>query len=186
MQLKALVFILSLGVIGVLATRLAAGDNAAMGDLTPMQQLYLLKQLKPDISKVGILCELDKHPDLAESLQRAGTNLSLKIYINDTKDLREIARNFRTLVIDKQVEAIWVFSDEVLASKNALDYIIKEAVLSRIILIMNDPETISRGATLCAQKADNRIRLNLNQKSSEIFGLKPSETLAQMADIIYK
>lgn len=184
MKLK---FILPICLIFSIFSGLAnAGDNVSVTQITAMQQLYLLKQVKPDLSKLGILCQLEKHPDLVEQLKRAGANLQIMVFVTDTYDLRLIAKNFKHLVSSKQIEALWVLDDPIFHSQNAKEYLVKESVLAKILFATSDPELVKRGATLCAQKADKRIIVFLNKKSLGLLGLEVPESLNQMAEIIYQ
>ncbi len=162
----------------------AQADAAAIKELTPLQQVFLLKQIKPDLERIGILCNLQSRPDLPKTLKRISAQLKVKIVIYDTRKKQNLARNFKSLVKKDQVDAVWVFPDDVLSYKAAGQYLIKQAVTSRIILVTHDPELVKKGATLSARLENGEMKVYINQKAAELLGLNPGEELTGSANIV--
>lgn len=153
------------------------------GELTAMQQVYIVKQLKPDIKSIGVLCNLEKHPELTNKLSRIAAQMSVKIYLFDTKEILSVSKNFKRMR-RKKVDAIWVFPDEVLTQKIVADYLIRESVLAKIILMANDPAWVKKGATLCARSEEGEIRLYINEKAIGIMSLNLEEELKKAARVV--
>jgi hypothetical protein len=75
---------------------------------TPLQYLFMMKSFKPDMQKVGLLCDLSKNQGLVEKLQKAGFSAGVKIVIGDVKELKDIAQRFNEIV-KGGVDFLWIF-----------------------------------------------------------------------------
>ncbi|MDQ7054704.1 MAG: hypothetical protein Q9P14_18115 [candidate division KSB1 bacterium] len=128
------------------------GDHSERAPISPLQQVFLLKQLKPQLTKIGILCDLSQHPELPDRLARVGAQLDVKIVIKDTRQLKNVLKNFKFLVYRQAVEVVWIFPDKVLIHPSASRYLIKEAVSARVLLIAPDSDMVKKGATPLRRK----------------------------------
>ena len=161
-----------------------AGDRVTVANLSPMQQIFLIKKLKSNIKKIGILCNLSQHPGLKQKLARIGGQLGIRMVIANTPDLLSVSKNFKHLVNQAKVEAIWVFPDGALNQALAKKYLVKEAILSKVMLIASDPDMVKKGATICAQKGDDQIRIFLNKKAVALLGLNISDGFTKDFDLV--
>ncbi len=176
------VFFLFAGLQAGLLTGQEAGS--AIKQLSPLQQVYLLKQIKPDIKRIGILCNLENRAALPKTLSRISAQFKIKIILYDTRKKQNLAKNFKALVKKEKADAIWVFPDEVLNYKSATQYLIKQAVTSKIILVTHDPEQVKKGATLAARIENGDMKVYINQKAADMLGLHPGEQLSNSASIV--
>ncbi len=161
-----------------------AGDKDRGGAITPLQQVFLIQQLHPHIKQIGILCDLSQHPKLAQRLARIGAQIGVRIIIRDTKDLRNVSKNFKYLAEVERVDAVWIFPDAVLDHPSARKYLIKEAVMDKILLIAPDREMVRKGATFFAEKQGGQVMIFVNSKALELLGLKISEELSSTAQVV--
>ncbi len=176
----------SLVIISLSATGWSAGDRVNKIRLTPLQQVFILKQLNPQIRKIGILCDLSKRGDLPERLARISAQLQVKIIIKDTPELKNVLKNFRYLVNVQGAEVVWIFPDPALTHPSARRYLIKEAVSSRVMLIAPDSEMVQKGATLFAEKSADQIKVHVNSKAMQLLGLDITPQLTSTAVVLVK
>ncbi|RMD96428.1 MAG: hypothetical protein D6814_11400 [Calditrichaeota bacterium] len=164
--------------------RSIAGDRVTVAKLSTMQQIFLIKELKSGIKKIGILCNVSQHPGLKQKLARIGAQLGISMIIENTPDLLSVSKNFKHLVNQMKVEAIWVFPDGALNQEVAKKYLVKEAILSKVMLVTSDPEWVKKGATICAQKGNDQIRIFLNKKAVTLLGLEISDGFSKNFDLV--
>ncbi len=181
LSLACVLFIISLHHMGF-----TAGDHAERSIISPLQQVYLLKQLKPELKKIGILSDLSQRPELPDRLARISAQLGVKIVIKDTRELKNVLKNFKFLVYSQMVEVVWIFPDQVLIHPSARRYMIKEAVSARVLLIAPDSDMVKKGATLFAEKNANQIKVHLNSKAMELLGLDVTPQLMSSAVVLLK
>ena len=161
-----------------------ANDDDKPSNVSPLQHIYLLKQIKPDIKQVGVLCELGKHPKLKKKLERVGAQMQLKIVLIDTKKLLDVSKNFKRLAAKMKVDAVWIFPDEALIDKKSQQYLVKQAVLNKVILISPIQSMVKKGATLYTFKEDAGLKIYYNQNAITHLQLTIPESLTQIAEVI--
>lgn len=90
---------------------------------TPLQYLYVMKSFKPDVQKVGVICDLSKNPGIIEKLQRPAFSVGVKVIVADVRELKDVSRGFEELV-KSGVDFFWLFDDkDVSAHPIAREYI---------------------------------------------------------------
>lgn len=167
-------------------TALVAGDKVEVSGLTQLQQIYILQQLMPKIQQVGILCDLHQHPKLEEAMKRVSALRSIKVVIADTKELSSVAKNFRELVSNRKVDIVWVFPDEPFKNSSAMSYLIKEAVLAKVMLVVEDQDLVDKGATISSVKVNDVVQVFINKKSADLLSLNVPNNLVEELNITFK
>ena len=185
-MITKLSFACGLFVISLFQMGFTAGDHTEGTSISPLQQVFLLKQLKPELARIGILCDLRQHPELPDRLARISAQLGVKVIIKDTHRLKNVLKNFKYLVYKQAVEVVWIFPDKVLIHPSAMRYLIKEAVSARVLLIAPDSDMVKKGATLFAEKNANQIKVHLNSKAMELLGLDITPQLMSSAVVLVK
>ena len=185
-MITKLCFACGLIAISLFQIGLNAGDSTEGTAVSPMQQVFLIKQLKPELARIGILCDLSQRPELPDRLQRISAQLGVKIIIKDTHRLKNVLKNFKFLVYNQAAEVVWIFPDKVLIHPSARRYLIKEAVSARVLLIAPDSDMVEKGATLFVEKNADQIKVHLNSKAMELLGLDITPQLMSSAEVLVK
>lgn len=144
---------------------LSAFAPSPEGQVAPMQQLYMLKELNADIAKVGILWNdnLATEEDLT-AVRRAATSLKVELFVAKIGELSDVATQFRMLMRNHQIQALWVVkNDGVLDSDTGRSFLIKEAMKSGIAVLAPDKEWVDAGATIALKKGEEGLHLMVNQ-----------------------
>lgn len=150
------------------------GFYANSGKVTPLQQLYVMKELISELHTVGIILNKDKvdRESLLPRLQRASAQLGLKLVIAEIKELRDIATNFRNLTDNHQVKAVLILdNDDIIGSEIGKKYLIKQSTLNNIPLFAPAREWVNEGALLYIYKEGNKTALYVNKKTAEVLSV---------------
>ncbi len=142
---------------------------------TPLQYLYMMKSFKPEIQKVGVICDLSKNQGIVEKLQRPAFSIGVKIIVVDVKELKDISRGFEELT-KNGVDFIWIFNDEdVAAHPIAREYIFKSALLKRIPVVVSNLEFVKEGALFSLEVLGEEVRVYVNNKVANALQLTVPE-----------
>ena len=61
-------------------------------DVTPMQQMYIIKEIQPNIERLGIIWNKATHDEeVLLKIRRAGTSLKVQLFLAEISDLSDIA-----------------------------------------------------------------------------------------------
>jgi len=169
-------------VLLILASALAGATSPPLAvDITPIQQFFLIKELKPDVERLGIIWDgstVDVDATMKQ-LQRAGAASHIKVFLAEVSSLKDVAPQFRTLSRQRKVQALWVYNGKgVMDNKFARSYLIKNATSSEILIFAPDDSWVSEGASVFVQKADGGIKLVVNRASAEALALTIPEKYA--------
>lgn len=142
--------------------------------VTPLQQLFVIKALVPDVHIVGILVNkhtVDKNT-LLPRLKRASAQVGVKVVIAEIGELKDIAKNFRELKNTHHVDTILIpGTDEIIGSEIGKKYLIKQTILNNIPLFAPTREWVSEGALLHIYKEGNKTALFVNKKTAEVLAV---------------
>ena len=150
-------------------------------DVTPMQQMYIIKEIQPSIERLGIIWNKATHDDeVLLKIRRAGTSLKVKLFLAEVSDLSDIAPQFRILTRKHKVEAIWVIkNDGLVDSPIGKDFLIKNTVKAGVLLLAPSEDWVSEGAFIAMKRQDNRIHLVVNKSVAEALKLVVPEKYAE-------
>ncbi len=144
------------------------------GDVTPMQQLYMMKELKPDVERVGIIWNTNSPNKevLLPKIQRAATSLSIKIFLAEVSEVQDVAPRFRDLARKREIQVLWIVEDDGVVNQSVVqEFLIKNATKSLIPLMAPSDTWVNAGATLTLKKGDSGIQLVVNKAAVDAMNL---------------
>lgn len=164
----------------------AAAPAPPSSTTTPLQQLYVLKQVKPDIKSVGIVWNGKKnHADVMPLIQRAGASSGVKVFVVAAERNGDVAAALRKLIRQDKVDALWVVREDGLIEREpSRSYLIGEAVKGGIPVLTPSADWVSDGASLAVFDKGGQLRVALNKPVAQALGLKVPADLAQHADFV--
>lgn len=154
---------------------MAANPNSiGSNSVTPLQQLFVFKELKPDVQRVGIIWNEDSgnRDALMPKIQQASASTGIKIFMANVKELKEIAPQYRRLVRDNDIQALWVVeNDGVVDSDIGQKFLLKETTKQGIPIIAPTEDWVNAGATVSLKRAEGQIQLVVNQAAANALSL---------------
>lgn len=140
------------------------------------QQLAVMKKIKAGLSTVGVLSNTLGDKAL-EDITRAAMGQGLKIFIARPKDAREIAALYKTLVVEKKVQMLWIpdGQDKLLLGVG-FEFLKENALPDKIGLCVPDQGLVSQGALCSVGMENGKLTAYINQRISGVVGAEvPAE-----------
>lgn len=154
---------------------LIVGARATEPRITPLQQLFVLKEIKPDLERVGIIWNEHSATSsgLLEQLNRASASTGVRLFIAYANELQDIAPRYRDLIRQNDVQAIWVLdgSDPVVTSRIGREFLIKQTASQGIPLVAPSDDWVEAGAHLSFHHDGDGVRLKVNKRSADAAAL---------------
>jgi ABC-type uncharacterized transport system substrate-binding protein len=151
---------------------------------TPLQYLFMMKSFKPDMQKVGLLCDLSKNQGLVEKLQKAGFSAGVKIVVGDVKELKDIAQRFNEIV-KGGVDFLWIFdSQDVSAHPIAREYILKNSLLNKIPVAVPSVEMVKEGGLFTLESTGEELKIFVNDKIANALNLTIPENYKERVQYV--
>ncbi len=168
-----------IGLVGLIAGTIVciiAEIQAQEGALTPMQQLMVMKEIKPATKVVGVLCNVEQNEAFIKRANRAASSLGLQIIFADVRQVKDISTQFRLLSSSHDMDFLWIINvDEIIMSPIGKEYLFKNSVLSRIPVSVPTRELVAEGGTFYAELEEGKIKLTVNQKIAQALQLTVPE-----------
>ncbi len=164
--------------IPVLVLALLGTPKALESNATPLQQLYMMKQLFPKTQTVGIMWNQStvNTADLMPKIQRAAAAVGVKVVIADVEELKDIAQKFRDLTDNYHIQILWILqNDNMVGSSLGRDYLIKNATVNGIAVFAPNTDWVSAGACATLLNEGSDVKLIVNQKTLNALGIKVPE-----------
>lgn len=142
---------------------------------TPIQQMFVIKEIKPDIERLGVVWDKSASSDekLMQQLQRGSASTGIKVFLADVGDLKEVAPQFRLLKREINVQAIWVLEGKgVFENGIARSFLIKNATKAGLPIFAPDETWINEGASVSVRKGDAGIELLVNRAAADAMSLQ--------------
>ncbi|CUU09841.1 putative ABC transport system substrate-binding protein [Candidatus Kryptobacter tengchongensis] len=151
---------------------------------TPLQYLYMMKSLKPEVQKIGVLCDLGKYQGLIEKLQRSAYSVGVKIIVADVKELKDVSQRFGDLV-KNGVDFIWIFDEsDVSAHPIAREFIIKNAILSKIPVAVPNAEFVKEGGLFSLEISGDDVKVYVNNKVANALQITVPENYKERVQYV--
>jgi ABC-type uncharacterized transport system substrate-binding protein len=155
-------------------------------DVSPLQQLFVLKEIRPDLERVGIIWNKDAADasGLMTQVERAAATTGVRVYIAYASGVTDIASVYRDLVRQNNVQAIWVVdgNDEIVGSKMGRDFLIKNTASSGLTLVAPAVEWVEAGAHMSFVRDGANIRLRVNQRAADAARLVIPANILERTD----
>jgi len=146
---------------------------ASESGVTPLQQLFVAKEIKPDLERVGIIWKSGESRDaLMEQIKRAGASTNVKVFVAEADDMQDVAPRFRELTRDHKVQMIWVVQDDALLAQGVIkSFLVKSATEALVPLLVPNTEWVDAGGTVALERVDGSIKLVVNKKAIDAMSL---------------
>lgn len=158
---------------------------APTSDVTPLQQVFIMKELKPDLERIGVLADKSVTEDevIMSQINRAAAGAGVKVFLAAVESIRDVAPMYRGLRTNHDVQTVWVVTNGGAMSENASrKFVIKEAARDQLPVLAPTEEWVDEGATVALKIEDGQVRLIVNKATSEAVGLTiPAKYAARTA-----
>lgn len=161
-------------VLGLCVTTAAT----AAPPLTPIQQLYILKEVKPDAERVGIIWKENSphHDALMPKVQRASAASGIQVFVAYVQSIRDVAPSYRTLRQEHDVDVLWIIEDgDVVGANVARNYLIKTATQDGVPILAPTAAWVDSGAPISLQSVDGDIQVVVNRAAAAATALTVPE-----------
>ena len=151
----------------------AAFPRPVNNDITLLQQLFVLTEVKPSIARVGILWDKNvSHAEVLAQIERAGASASVKIVVTEVGEMKDLAPAFRSLVRDQRIDALWVLAnDKVVDTPIGRKFLIQTAAEHSIPILAPTPQWVNEGAAVALKKDAQGISLIVNRAAAKAAAL---------------
>ncbi len=142
---------------------------------TPLQQMFIIKELSPDIERIGIIWDktASKEENMMRQLQRGSASTGLKVFVADVGELKEVAPQFRLLLREHQIQALWIVEDHGLFESGVVrSFLIEKATRAALPIFAPSETWINEGASVAVRKGADGIRLLVNRAAAEAVSLQ--------------
>jgi ABC-type uncharacterized transport system substrate-binding protein len=156
--------------------------EALESNVTPLQAIYMMKQLVPQTQTIGIMWNQNKvnTGDLMPKIERASASVGVKVVIEDVEGITDVSQKFRDLTDNYHVQVIWVFqSDDVIGSSLGRDFLIKNSTVKGIALFAPNTDWVSAGACAALMNEGGTVKLFVNKKTITALGITVPEKFIQ-------
>lgn len=179
---STLIALTSSVLLSLLSTPKAAGTSAS-----PLQSLYMIKQLVPNAQTVGVMWNKSaaNTSTLLPELNRASAEIGVKVVVEDAEQMKDISDEFRDLVQKYHVQVLWVIeNDDPLGNSVSMEYLIKNATLNGVALFAPSTNWVSAGACAALMSEGGKAKLYINKKTLNALGLKVPQQFAQATQFL--
>lgn len=178
LSILSLVFLFSAAVPG----SSSAASTAAPAP-TPMQQLFLLKEVMPEVQRVGLIWSKSSsnHEALMPSIQRAAAASGVEVFVAYADAVADVAAGYRSLRQEHDVQVLWVLEETgAMDSNMARSFLIKESLKRSLPLLAPTEAWVNDGAALHLQERNGQVHLVANKSACDAMALAiPTKYSAQ-------
>lgn len=162
------------------AVVLSFASNVMAKEASPMQFLYVVKQIFPDNPEIAVFISEDVLAKEENALKRAAaqTQLQPKIYIIGNS--ADIGKRMREL---KPNTILIMFESELLIKKNTMLYVLSKCKENELLLVTSSKEYTELGALLGLLYDEDQLQVVLNLKHNTQLKPKFSQEFVQVVGI---
>ncbi|NNF58900.1 MAG: hypothetical protein HKN04_11745 [Rhodothermaceae bacterium] len=118
-------------------------------------------------------------------VQRAGASTSIKVFLAEVSNLKDVAPQFRTLVRQHDVQAIWIVdASGVISNSVARSFLIENATKKNLPIFATGDDWVSEGASVAVQKGEAGIQLRVNRAAAEAMSLQIPEKYIERTEYL--
>lgn len=146
--------------------------NALESSVTPLQAIFMIKQLIPQVQTIGLMWNLSlaNTSDLLPKIERAVNGV--KVVIEDVEGISDVPQKFRDLKDNRHVQVLWIIDESSPFNAPVVkDYLVKTAIVDGIALFAPNSDWVSAGACTSLSTDGNTLRLCVNRKTIAALGL---------------
>lgn len=161
--------------------------KAVESTATPLQSLYMIKEMVPQVKRVGLMWQQSNYTDsnLMTDIKRASAATGTEVVVEDVESLPQVASEFRDLVNEYHVQVLWVVrNDDIMNNSITRSYLIKNSAISGIALFAPNTDWVSSGACAAVVTDGGTTKLVVNQRTMNALGLKVPEKYASITQFL--
>jgi putative ABC transport system substrate-binding protein len=164
------------------------GPAPAESEVGLLQQLFLLKKLKPDVKRVGIILKKGASDQKSElkTAERAAASIQGKLFVGHVEKASDVAEQFRLMTREYNIHALWIIeNDGVVNGSTSKQYLIENAVKEGIPLLAPTSDWVDAGAPLSIAESDGDLELLINEPAAAATGLEvPKKYESQATPVV--
>lgn len=153
-----------------------------------LQQLFLLKKLKPEVKRVGIIWKKGASDQKSElkTAKRAVASIQGKLFVGYVEEASDVAEQFRLMTREHNIHALWIIeNDGVVNGSTSKQYLIENAVKEGIPLLAPTSDWVDAGAPLSIAESDGDLELLINEPAAAATGLEvPKKYESQATPVV--
>ncbi len=152
----------------------APDDDPGTQSPSPLQQLFLLKKMKPGTKKVGIIWKKGSanHAALMPDIKRGSASTGIKAVVSYVQSPADVGPALRALVSQHNVDVLWVVENDGLVNKPAArSFLIEKSLKKGIPLMAPTADWVSAGATLSFKNGASGIVVVVNKAAAKAFSI---------------
>lgn len=167
----------SIRALTAFAVALCLGGTAFMATappLTPIQQMFILKEMKPDVERVGIIWKENspQHEELMPRVQRAAAASEVQAFVAYVNDMEDVAPSYRTLRREHDIDVLWILEDDrALNNSVARDFLVRTATRDGVPILAPSEAWVDAGAPVTLQQVADNIQVVMNAAAAAATGL---------------
>jgi putative ABC transport system substrate-binding protein len=161
--------------------------SALETNATPLQSLFMIKQLIPQAQTVGVMWNQNKTnaSELLPKIERASASTGVKVIVEDVEELSDVSQKFRELKDKYQVQAIWIIEDnDPMSSTVGKDFLVKNSIVNGIALFAPNTDWVSSGACAALLSDGSTVKLYVNKKTINALGIRVPDKYLQDTQFI--
>lgn len=140
---------------------------------SPAQQLFVLKEIQPDLARVGILWDVRGNEAVLQQALRAAQGYGVQVFRANIERNQDVGPAFRELHRTHRVQAIWIVTDDgLLATEPSRSFLIREAARSNLPLLAPTAAWVRDGAPLAVLSDGEGVRLAVNRAVADALAMR--------------
>lgn len=152
---------------------------------TPGQQLFMLKELRPSLSKVGLIWDGALDDNDLKRAQRAAASHGIELLLAQVEGVRDVGPAFRELVRTHDIEALWILTDEGLTAREpSRGFVLREAARTGLPVLGPSEGWVHDGAALAVLEGADGVRLLVNKPVADALSLQVPEQYTAVTDFL--
>jgi ABC-type uncharacterized transport system substrate-binding protein len=175
-------------IVLALAVLVLAAPARAQDAVSPLQQLFVLKEIRPELERVGIIWNKDSadRSGLMTQVERAAATTGVRIFVAYASGVTDIATAYRELVRQNNIQAVWVVdaADDIVGSRMGRDFLIKNTASSGLTLVAPATDWVEAGAHMTFVREGANIRLRVNRRAADAARLVIPANILERTDFL--
>ncbi len=152
--------------------------EALESNVSPLQSLYMIKQLVPQVQTVGLIWNQTRvnTTDVMPKIERAATSVGVKVVVEDVEEVSDVSQKFRDLNDNYHIQALWIFqNDDIIGSSMGKEYLIQNSTVKGVALFAPNTDWVSAGACATLMLEGGTVKLFVNKKTITALGINIPE-----------
>jgi len=157
-------------VVGLTA---ASSPAPSYGTASPAQQLFMMKEVKPDLARIGIIWDGRADDAVLQQALRAAQGYGVQVFRASVERNQDVGSAFRELHRTHRVQALWVITDTgLIAAEPTRSFLVREATRAGLPILAPSAGWVRDGAPLAVVAQGEGVRLVVNRTVAHALSLQ--------------